>query len=101
MRIDSGLSEHFYNGRVRIIDGHQEDAASDTTVQTRPRTASNPAINSTLLSSSLASALWSIEGGRRSAATPATTEDLRQNSKAELVEAFYLEHVLPVEDELN
>jgi hypothetical protein len=93
MRIDSGLSNHFYQSRVRTLDGQVEDAGNEVQTQTRPRSATNPAMSSTLLSASLASALWSIEGDRRGNAA-ASTEEVPKGFNAEFIEAFYLEHTL-------
>ncbi|SMD19184.1 hypothetical protein [Rhizobium sp. RU36D] len=96
MRIDSGLSNFFYNNRFQHTDTEVEDTSAATTTASRPRTASNPSVSSTLLSSSLASALWTVEGAKRGGANQA--EELARASSAEKVEAFYLEYAMPVDD---
>lgn len=97
MRIDSGLSNFFYNNRFQHVDAQVEDATVATDASARPRTASNPSVSSTLLSSSLASALWTVEGGRRSGASQ-QAEDITRASSAKKVEASYLEYAMPVDE---
>jgi len=65
MRIESGLSGYSYQNRYvhNVTDG--EEVAAETAISSKPQTASSPAFSSTLLSPSLATALWTIEGGRK------------------------------------
>lgn len=93
MRIDSGLNNYLYQSRIQTRDDDaDEKAAQDQNAQGRPRVASNPASSSTLLSTQLASALWTVEGARKTASGPAAAEDKRATSPAQLVEAYYLAH---------
>ncbi len=92
MRIDSGLSNFFYKHRFQHTDAEIEDASAATSTTSRPRTPSNPSVSSTLLSSSLASALWTVEAPSATAA-PAKRRHCRASS-AEKVEAFYLEYAM-------
>jgi len=89
MRIDTGLSSYYSSGRAYHERTGGDDLASDADAVTKPRSASNPAISSTLLSPSLASALWDVEGGR---GFSRETADLARLSAAEKVEAVYLEY---------
>lgn len=97
MRIDSGLSNFFYNNRFQHTDTEIEDASAATSTASRPRTPSNPSVSSTLLSSSLASALWTVEGAKRDGST-GQAEDIARASSAEKVEAFYLEYAMPLDE---
>lgn len=94
MKIDSSLSNYYYNSRFQQDQADTEETASDAATKSRPSTASNPAFSSTLLSPSLSSALWVIEGGRsagKNESTPSRTPPAVP-SAAEQVEAFYLEY---------
>lgn len=97
MRIDSGLSNLLYHSRFQRDDSDLENATPEAVVA-RPRTATNPAVSSTLLSQSLASALWTVEGGKRNAAPTNAEETTAIQSSAEKVEAFYLEYALPADE---
>jgi hypothetical protein len=67
MQIDSGLSGYGYSPRPQIIDRKAEETAPRET-ETRQRSASAMTGSSTLLSSSLANALWMVgDGGRETA----------------------------------
>lgn len=96
MRIDSGLSNFYYHNRFQS-DPKSEEAAADVTAATGARTASNPSVSSTLLSSNLASALWTVEGGKRGGASQ-MAEDVTRSSSAEKVERFYLEYAMAVDE---
>ncbi|MGI2033602.1 hypothetical protein ACRQ1B_14515 [Rhizobium panacihumi] len=61
MKIDSGLSGYGYSHRSYDIDRTTEEAPQRET-ETRQRSAFALTGSSTLLSTSLASALWAVEG---------------------------------------
>lgn len=61
MKIDSGLSGYGYSHRSYDIDVKTEEAPQRE-AETRKRSAFALTGSSTLLSSSLASALWAVEG---------------------------------------
>lgn len=94
MRIDSGLSNLLYQSRFQR-DAELDEAKVDNGATSRPRTASNPSVSSTLLSSSLASALWAVDGDKR---PTSPVEDGAVASSAEKVEAFYLEYALGADE---
>lgn len=92
MRIDSGLNSHYYHSRSVYDRPESDDSIPETAAS--PRTASNPTMSSTLLSSSLASALWVVEGGKKS--TPSGSSSGNDGipghpASAEQVEALYRE----------
>src|SRR5690606_24880222 len=93
MKIDSSLSNYFYQSRFQQDAADSDEAANDAGSRTRPSTPVNPSISSTLLSPSLSSALWVIEGGRGSGKSDATSSRTaaNQQSAAEKVQAFYME----------
>lgn len=103
MRIESGLSGYSYQNRYVHNATEGEDVAAETATSSKPRTASSPAFSSTLLSPSLATALWTIEGGRKGASpTPAQASDGGSEalmSSAEKVEALYREYELAEDSE--
>ncbi|MHB0952899.1 MAG: VOC family protein [Allorhizobium sp.] len=103
MRIESGLSSYSYQNRYVHNATEGEDAAAETATSSKPRTASSPAFSSTLLSPSLATALWTIEGGRKGVSpTPAQASDASSEalmSSAEKVEALYREYELAEDSE--
>ena len=98
MRIDSGLSGYSYHSRYIPSVGESEDASVDNSAAAKPRGAGNSAFSSTLLSSSLATALWIVEGGRTDQAPQAdmaaAADDTPPASVAEKVEALYREYEL-------
>lgn len=98
MRIDSGLSGYSYHSRYMPSVSESEDASVDSSAAAKPRGAGNSAFSSTLLSSSLATALWIVEGGRTDAAPQAdlaaAADDTPAASVAEKVEALYREYEL-------
>jgi hypothetical protein len=67
MKIDSGLSGYHYPNRSVEVERKQEDVASRETATTA-RFPGALTGSSTLLSSSLASALWAVEVGDMDAA---------------------------------
>lgn len=98
MRIDSGLSGYSYHSRYIPSVSESEDTSGDTSAAAKPRGAGNSAFSSTLLSSSLATALWIVEGGRTDQAPQAdiaaAADDTPPASVAEKVEALYREYEL-------
>ncbi|MCM2475849.1 hypothetical protein HGO38_20450 [Rhizobium sp. CG5] len=98
MRIDSSLSNAYYQNRFVYSGIESDENAAEAVTATRSRATGSVAVSSTLLSSSLANALWSIEGGKRAATavpTTATTakDDRLPASPSEQIEAFYLENM--------
>ncbi|MCL6706416.1 hypothetical protein M8R20_05345 [Pseudomonas sp. R2.Fl] len=93
MKIDSSLSNYFYQSRFQQDAAEPGEAANDAGSPVRPNTPLNPAISSTLLSPTLSSALWVIEGGRGSGKSDTTSSRTAANqpSAAEKVQAFYME----------
>lgn len=63
MQIDSGMSSHGYSARPYMAE-RKTDEAQQATTDARKRSLTGLTGSSTLLSSSLASALWAVEGGR-------------------------------------
>lgn len=95
MKIDSSLSNYYYQSRFQQDSADSDEAANDTGSRTRTGMPLNPSISSTLLSPSLSSALWVIEGGRSSSKADTTSSRTAANqpSMAERVESFYMEFV--------
>ncbi len=96
MRIDSGLSNFFYNTgsstrtrNRRHVGGDQHGFA--------PSHPEQSVRQQHVLSSSLASALWTVEGAKRDGST-GQAEDIARASSAEKVEAFYLEYAMPLDE---
>lgn len=98
MRIDSSLGNSYYQNRYLYSGVESDDSAAEVVTATRSRATGSVAVSSTLLSSSLANALWSIEGGKKAATAmpataPAAKEERVQASPSEQIEAFYLENM--------
>lgn len=98
MRIDSSLGNSYYQNRYLYSGIEADDSAAEVVTATRSRASGSVAVSSTLLSSSLANALWSIEGGKKAAtavptATPAEKGARVQPSALDQIEAFYLENM--------
>lgn len=96
MRIESGLGGYSYQGRYVRTVAETEELAGETAAVSTQRRPGQTAFSSTLFSSSLATALWSIEGGRRSATAASFTQSTRnsgdaERSQAEQIEALYRE----------
>ena len=97
MRIDSGQSNYYYQNRYLQADIDGEEAASEAVAASRPRSASSVSVGTAHLSSSLASALWVIEGGRKpvgenTKASATATEKAAPESATAQIEALYLEN---------
>lgn len=102
MRIDSGLSSYSFQSRYVPVTSEKDDAAPETTNAAKARTGSPSTFSSTLISNNLASALWSVDGGRRMVETQPSSS-LRSDrpddaSVAEKIEAAYREYELSDED---
>lgn len=96
MRIESGLGGYSYQNRYVRTVTETEEIAAETAAAANPRRAGGPAFSSTLVSASLATALWSIDGGRRPVAAAGFAEAVAEGSEAERsqleqVEALYRE----------
>lgn len=110
MRIDSGLHGYYYQqGRSQQPTGDAEETApAAANTPARTSTFSVGIESSTLLSSSLSSALWAIEGGRKNGAA-SISSGTRANELADTddfqsiidrkVSAAYLEYSDAAEDE--
>ncbi|MDQ0455059.1 hypothetical protein [Rhizobium paknamense] len=100
MRIDSSLGNSQYQSRYVHGVTNAEDAAAETAVVSRSRSAGGNS-TSTLLSASLANALWSLDTGKSSASSAAVkdaSEDETSSSPVQQVEALYLEHMYSNEE---
>lgn len=101
MRIESGLSSNYsYQNRYVPSTTEADDAATDASASAKGRTSSLSAFSSTLLSNQLASALWTVEGGRKSSVSLASSnsgssDEQIPNSVSQKVEAAYREYDLP------
>lgn len=96
MRIESGLGGYSYQSRYVRTATETEETAAETTAAAKPRRAGGPAFSSTFVSASLATALWSMDGGRRPVATAGAAEPVAdggeaERSQLEQVEALYRE----------
>lgn len=91
MKIDSGLSGYGYSHRSYDIDRTTEEAPQRET-ETRQRSAFALTGSSTLLSQSLASALWAVEGSSDHAETNNGTPQISMTPPSiEWVEGAYQE----------
>ncbi len=96
MRIESGLGGYSYQNRYVRTVTETEEIAAETAAAANPRRAGGPAFSSTLVSASLATALWSMDGARRSgsattlAASPVDGSEA-ERSQLEQIEALYRE----------
>ncbi|MGG7519506.1 hypothetical protein ACQ3G6_16640 [Allorhizobium undicola] len=92
MRIDSSLGNSTYQNRYVYGVTTAEDTVAETATATRSRSAGGNS-TSTLLSASLANALWSLDGKAGSAANATVKEDEDASSPVQQVEARYLENM--------
>jgi hypothetical protein len=65
MRIDSGLNSYYYQNRYVPISAEGEDSANEQAPVTTSRLSGSGTFSSSLLSNSLASTLWVVDGGRK------------------------------------
>jgi hypothetical protein len=93
MQIDSALSGNGYSARPHMIERKSDDVAQREG-ETRKRASWAMTGSSTLLSSSLANALWTVEGNRDTApSTGGNSSTILQSAPAtrEQVEDIYSE----------
>ncbi|MDH4440273.1 MAG: hypothetical protein QE284_07785 [Rhizobium sp.] len=98
MRIESGLSSYSYQSRhvpgTTVID----DASAETATTSSGRATGASTFSSTLLSNQLASALWTVEGGRKAVASlngSQSADELGESARLQMVEAAYREYEDP------
>lgn len=93
MRIDSGLQGYYYDqGRFRRPELDKDEPVQQSAPQAVRAATSSPIVeSSTLLSSSLSSALWALESGdtKTSPATPAL--DSRSEETTDNIRALYMQ----------
>lgn len=99
MRIETGLSTSYQSRHVPST-ATLEDAAPETAAQSSGRLMNPSTFSSTLLSTQLSAALWTVEGSRSKGGTPhgahgTTSRDLNEMSRIQMVEAAYREHDAP------
>lgn len=92
MRIDTGQSNYQYQSRFLHIETDSDEATTDTVTTPKWSGRGTVSVSSTLLSSSLASALWGIEGGSNAAKSSTKGETANAASAAAQIEALYLEN---------
>jgi hypothetical protein len=92
MQIDSALSGYGYSARPHITERKADEVVQRET-ETRKRSSWAMTGSSTLLSSSLANALWTVEGNRDTAPNSDQAAPLVQSAPAtrEQVEDIYSE----------
>ncbi len=98
MRIDSGLSSYYYQNRYVPMSAEGEDSANEQAPVTTGRLSGSGTFSSSLLSNSLASTLWVVDGGRKpvpsmtqrtSSASSSSSDD---RTAAQKVEDVYREY---------
>lgn len=95
MRIDSGLQGYYYEqGRFRRPEMDKDEPAQQAVTQPQRASSSAPIVeSSTLLSSSLSSALWALESGdlqpRSSYGTATPLAAAADEESADKVRALY------------
>lgn len=98
MRIDSSLSNSQYQSRYIQGISRVEDTAAEPVVASRSR-ATGGSTTGTLLSASLANALWSLDSskktsaGKASASMANSADDTLAASPTQRVEARYMEYM--------
>lgn len=99
MRIDSSLNSYYYQNRYIPTSIEGEESAGEQAPVSTPRSAGSGGFSSSLLSNSLASALWVVEGGRKP--VPSMTQRVMvsdDRSDAQKVEDLYREYEPILED---
>lgn len=96
MRIDSGLQGYYYEqGRFRRPELDKDEPAQQVVQQPTRAVSSSPIVeSSTLLSSSLSSALWALESGEvapRSGTAALPLQGATDEESADKVRALYLQ----------
>lgn len=104
MRIDSSLNNSQYQSRYIQGITRAEDVAAEPVTASRSRAAGGNSTG-TLLSASLANALWSIDSAKKSAPVRAeaqtatdTVDDTSIASQTQRVEARYMEYMYSDEE---
>jgi carbamate kinase len=98
MRIDSSLSNSQYQSRYIQGITRAEDVAAEPVAVSRSR-ATGGSTTGTLLSASLANALWSLDSSKKASAVKTNTQvssaadDASVASPTQRVEARYLEYM--------
>ncbi len=98
MRIDSSLSNSQYQSRYIQSISRAEDVAAEPVAASRSR-ATGGSTTGTLLSASLANALWSLDSSKKAAAMKANSQvagamdDPSATSSTQRVEARYMEYM--------
>jgi hypothetical protein len=98
MRIESGLSSYSYQSRHVPGTATVDDASAETAATSSARATGASTFSSTLLSNQLASALWTVEGGRKSVASlngAQSADELGEATRLQMVEAAYREYEDP------
>ncbi|KPF46724.1 hypothetical protein ACSV9I_06310 [Rhizobium sp. G187] len=99
MRIESGLSSNSYQSRHVPSTVSLEEAAPEATANNSGRLMNPSTFSSTLLSTQLSAALWTVEGSRTKGTSPtavsAASKDFSEMSRIQMVEAAYREHDVP------
>ncbi|MCM2395007.1 hypothetical protein NBH19_02795 [Rhizobium sp. S95] len=93
MRIDSSLNSYYYQNRYIPTSIEGEDGASEQAPVSTPRGVGSSGFSNSLVSNSLASALWVVEGGRKP--VPSITQRVMvsdDRSDAQKVEDLYREY---------
>lgn len=93
MRIDSSLNSYYYQNRYIPASIEGEDGVSEQAPASAPRSVGSGGFSSSLVSNSLASALWVAEGGRKP--VPSITQRVMvsdDRSDAQKVEDLYREY---------
>ncbi|QLF69585.1 hypothetical protein FE840_008530 [Peteryoungia desertarenae] len=102
MRIDSGLSSYSFQNRYVHVTSEKDDVTPETAQPAKARSGAPSTFSSTLISSSLASALWTVDGGRKateaSNVTGTQEAKTRNASVTERIEAAYREYDLSDEN---
>ncbi len=101
MRIESGLSSYSYQSRHVPGAAVVDDASTEATSTSSGRaTGGASTFSSTLLSNQLASALWTVDSGRKPAVQingsgAGNRDELGENARLQMVEAAYREYEVP------
>lgn len=99
MRIESGLSSYSYQSRHVPGSAVVDDTSSETATTTSGRATGASTFSSTLLSNQLASALWTVDSGRKTSVqingASTGSDDASESARLQMVEAAYREYEVP------
>ena len=99
MRIESGLSSYSYQSRYVPGTTAGDDASAEVATTTSGRATGASTFSSTLLSNQLASALWTVDSGRKPSVqingASAGGDDASESARLQMVEAAYREYEVP------